>query len=48
MTKVVLSEQHMTAGQQAYIYKGGRRPAWLNKELLAEISWKRKVHGMWK
>jgi len=28
--------------------KGGRRPAWLNKELLAEIRWKRKVHGMWK
>jgi len=28
--------------------KGGRRPAWLNKELLVEIRWKRKVHGMWK
>jgi len=28
--------------------KGGRRPAWLNKELLAEIRQKRKVHGMWK
>ena len=28
--------------------KGGRRHAWLNKELLAEIRWKRKVHGMWK
>jgi len=28
--------------------KGGRRPAWLNKELLAEIRWKSKVHGMWK
>jgi len=28
--------------------KGGRRPAWLNKELLAEIRWKRRVHGMWK
>jgi len=28
--------------------KGSRRPAWLNKELLAEIRWKRKVHGMWK
>ena len=24
------------------------RPAWLNKELLAEIKWKRRVHGMWK
>jgi len=24
--------------------KGGRRPAWLNKERLAEIRWKRKVH----
>jgi len=28
--------------------KVGRRPAWLNKELLEEIRWKRKVHGMWK
>jgi len=28
--------------------KGGRRPAWLNKELLAELRWMRKVHGMWK
>jgi len=28
--------------------KGDRRPAWLNKELLAEFRWKRKVHGMWK
>ena len=28
--------------------KGGRRPAWLNKELLTEIRQKRKVHGMWK
>jgi len=28
--------------------KGGRRPAWLNKKLLAEIRWKRRVHGMWK
>jgi len=28
--------------------KGGSRPAWLNKELLAEIRQKRKVHGMWK
>jgi len=28
--------------------KGGRRPAWLNRELLAELKWKRNVHGMWK
>jgi len=28
--------------------KGGRRPACMNKELLAELRWKRKVHGMWK
>jgi len=28
--------------------KGGRRPAWLNKELLAELRQKRKVHGMGK
>jgi len=26
--------------------KRGRRPAWLNKELVAELRWKRKVHGM--
>jgi len=26
--------------------KGGRRPAWLNKLLLAVIRWKRKVHEM--
>jgi len=28
--------------------KGGRRSAWLNKELLAEIRWKRKISGIWK
>jgi len=28
--------------------KGGRRPAWMSKELLAELRWKRKVHGNWK
>jgi len=28
--------------------KGGRRPTWMSKELLAELRWKRKVHGMWK
>jgi len=28
--------------------KGGRRPAWMNKELLAELRWKRKVHRIWK
>jgi len=28
--------------------KGGRRPAWLNKEFLAELRRKRKVYGMWK
>jgi len=28
--------------------KGGRRPAWMLKEILAELRWKRKVHGMWK
>jgi len=27
--------------------KGSRRPAWLNKELLAEIRQKRKLNGMW-
>jgi len=28
--------------------KGGKRPAWMNKELLVELRWKRKAHGMWK
>jgi len=28
--------------------KGARRPAWMNKELLAKLRWKRKVCGMWK
>jgi len=28
--------------------KGGRRPAWMSKKLLAELRWKRKVYGMWK
>jgi len=28
--------------------KGGKRPARMSKELLAELRWKRKVYGMWK
>jgi len=28
--------------------KGGRRPAWISKQLLAELRQKRKVYGMWK
>jgi len=28
--------------------KGGRRPAWMNKELLEELTQNRKVYGMWK
>jgi len=28
--------------------KGGRRPTWMSKELLAELRRKRKIHGMWK
>jgi len=28
--------------------KGGRRHTWMNKEFLAELRWKRKVHEMWK
>ena len=27
--------------------KGGRRPAWTSKELLAKLKWKKKVYGMW-
>ena len=28
--------------------KGGRRPAWMNKELMNELKVKKKVHKMWK
>jgi len=28
--------------------KAGRRPAWMSKEFLVEIRWKRKVYGIWK
>jgi len=28
--------------------KGDGRPTWMSKELLAELRWKRKVHGTWK
>jgi len=28
--------------------KGGRRLAWMSKELLAKLKWKRKVYGMWR
>jgi len=28
--------------------KGGRRPTWMSKELLAELRWKRKVCVVWK
>jgi len=28
--------------------KGGRRPAWMSKELLGKLKWKRKVYRMWK
>jgi len=28
--------------------KGGRRPAWMSKELLVALRWKSKVYGMWK
>jgi len=28
--------------------KGGRRPAWMRKEILAELIQKRKIYGMWK
>ena len=28
--------------------KRGKRPAWMSKDLLAEVRWKRNVHGMWK
>jgi len=50
----LLSKRHFLHAQERCIplrkkpRKGGRRPAWLNKELLAEPRWKRKVHGMWK
>jgi len=25
--------------------KGGRRPAWISKELAAKLKWKKKVYG---
>jgi len=28
--------------------KGGRRPAWVSKKLLAKLKWKKKVYRMWK
>jgi len=28
--------------------KGGRKPTSMSKELLAELRWKTKLHGMWK
>jgi len=45
-----LFKQHFLHAQEQCIHvrKGGKRPAWLNKELLVEIGCKRKVHGMWK
>jgi len=49
-----LFKHYFLHAQEWYIHlrkkssKGGRRLAWLNKELLAEIRQKRKVHGMWK
>jgi len=26
----------------------GRRPAWMNKELLAKLKWRKVVYGTWK
>jgi len=28
--------------------KGGRRPVWMSKKLLAKLKWKKKVYGKWK
>ncbi|PKU30268.1 glycerol kinase [Limosa lapponica baueri] len=28
--------------------KGGRKPAWMNRELLEKLRWKKKVYRMWK
>ncbi|NXU46786.1 YTX2 protein, partial [Drymodes brunneopygia] len=28
--------------------KGARRPAWLNKELLGKLKWKKRIYGSWK
>ena len=49
-----LFKRHFLHAQERCIHlrkkssKGSRRPAWLNKQLLAEIRWKRKIYGMWK
>jgi len=50
----LLFKHHFPHAQERYIplrkksRTGGKRPAWMNKELLVEIKWKRKIHGMWK
>jgi len=50
----VLFKHHFLHAQERCIplrkksRKGGKRPAWMNKELLVELRWNRKVHGMWK
>ena len=28
--------------------KGARRSAWISKELLEKLKWKREVHSMWR
>ena len=27
--------------------RGARRPAWMSKELLDKLKWKREVHSLW-
>ena len=49
-----LFKHHFLHAQERCIHlrkksrKGGRRPSWMRKELLEELRWKRKLHGMWK
>lgn len=28
--------------------KGGRRPAWMSRKLLANLKWMKNLYGMWK
>jgi len=44
----VLHAQEQCIPQRKKSCNRGRRPAWMSKELLAEISQKRKVYRMWK
>jgi len=43
-----LHAQHRCIPMRKKSSKGGRRTAWMSREVLDELRWKRKVYGMWK